>query len=155
MLFSNSRVAATWFISLFASDALSTPTWRRVIVIVGFALLILACLGVLLLLRKQRQDVGKDNLSESRSVRVKGKLLYVSTEVVKGLLVGLVAVSWPVISDYSKAGTFELVLKSWWIYSTIILTCIGAMYYAAVRTWNSYEKELEAKRAIETDSHSL
>ena len=111
----------------------------------GFFLLVGALIGVVLVFRKNMQSGNTHDMSAWEVVREKGKGAYIKSALLKGVFLGLVAISWPLLSDYWK-GDLNQTLNSLWIYIAIVLICVLGAYYAATRTWDANETSHNAER---------
>jgi hypothetical protein len=111
----------------------------------GFFLFVGALIGIALLVRRKTTPLTQEQLSQWERIRMRGRGAYIGAAIVKGLLAGFLALSWPLISDYRKTGSMSLIIDSLWLYVALFLTCVFGMYYAAIRTWNANEKEYEIR----------
>ena len=111
----------------------------------GFFLFVGALIGIAFLVRRKTTPLNQEQLSQWKRIRMRGRGAYIGTAIVKGLLAGFLALSWPLISDYRKTGSMSLIIDSLWLYVALFLTCVFGMYYAAIRTWSSNEKEYEIR----------
>ena len=110
---------------------------------VGFFIFLGALLGIVLLIRRNIRPWTDEHLSQWESIRKRGRSAYIREAIIKGLVVALLALSWPLITDYWKTRSLSLILDSAWIYTALFLTCVFGMYYAALRTWSANEKHYE------------
>lgn len=113
---------------------------------VGFLLFVGSIAGLLILIRRDRKPIGAEELSQWEQVRVAGRGSYLRQLTFRGLVVGVLAIVWPVVSDYRETGSVRSVVGSLWIYAGILGVCVFGMYYAALRTWNSYEQIRKRRR---------
>jgi hypothetical protein len=79
-------------------------------------------------------------MSDWEVVREKGKRAYIQSALLKGILLGLVAIAWPLLSDYWKGDLVSQTLNSLLIYIAIVLMCVLGGFYAARRTWDANER---------------
>ena len=110
-----------------------------VVAFFGFVILVGAVIQLILLARRNIQPMTEKDLYQWQLVRNGGRSRYVSNAILKGVVLGLLAISWPLIEDYWK-GSFFLLKQSAWIYVVLFLACSLAAYFAAVRIWNANER---------------
>jgi hypothetical protein len=142
-------IIGAWLTGLFGdTDQVHDITGKELLgALLGFGLFVGALIGIALLVRRKTTALSPEQLSEWDRIRARGRGRYIRAAVVKGLLAGVLALSWPFMSDYQKTGSMRLIIDSWWIYLVLFLTCILAMYYAAIRTWNGNEKEYQIRHS--------
>jgi len=140
-------VLGAWLAGLFepATPSAEISGGQLVLAFLGFFLLVGALIGVVLLFRKNTQSGNKHNMSDWEVVRGRGKRAYIQSALLKGMLLGLVAISWPLLSDYWK-GDLNQTLNSLWVYIAIVLICVLGGYYAAMRTWDTNERTYKSDR---------
>jgi len=110
----------------------------------GFLLFLGALIGIVLMIRQNMRPMNEREIFEWEILRRKGRGAYIRQAILKGVLFGLLAISWPVISDYLKERSFDLMVDSLWIYVALFLTCVLGAYYAAIRIWDANERHFEA-----------
>ena len=108
----------------------------------GFLLLLVALIGTILLIRHNMRPMSKRDISEWEILRRQGKRAFVRNALLKGIALGLVAVSWPLISEYLRAKSFGPMVHSLWMYVALVLTCVFGATYGAIRIWNANEREI-------------
>jgi hypothetical protein len=109
----------------------------------GFIILIGSMAGIILLIRHNMRPMNQREIVVWEIIRKRGKHNYIRNAIIRGLLLGLISISYPVLSDYWKTKSFNLILDSLWLYVALFLIVIFGMYYAAIRTWNANEKDYE------------
>ena len=114
--------------------------------LVGFLLLLTALIGTILLIRHNMRPMSTGDISEWETLRRHGKRAFVRNALLKGIAFGLLAVSWPLISEYSRAKSFGPMVHSLWMYLALVLTCVFGASYAAIRIWNANEREISKGR---------
>ena len=139
-------VLGAWLAGLFepATPSAEISGGELLLAFLGFFLLVGALIGVVLVFRKNMQSGNTHDMSAWEVVREKGKGAYIKSALLKGVLLGLVAITWPVLSDYWK-GDVSQTLNSLWIYIAIVLICVFGGYYAAKRTWDANERIYESE----------
>jgi hypothetical protein len=129
-----------WLAGLFdQTDSTEVSGLELIWALLGFLILVGSIAGMLLLFRHNQTPIDQEELSRWELVRSLGRGRYVRKLVLRGFIVGLLAILWPAVTDYVRTGSITSVLGSAWIYLAILLTCVFGMYYAAIRTWRSYE----------------
>ena len=135
-------VLGAWLAGLFEpatpSAEISGP--QLLLAFLGFFLLVGSLIGVVLVFRRNQHSTHKPDMSDWEVVREKGRSSYIKSALLKGTLLGLVAISWPVLSDYRNGNFRNQSLNSLWIYIAIMLLCVFGGYYAANRTWDANER---------------
>jgi hypothetical protein len=111
--------------------------------LLGFLLLVSALIGIVLIIRQNIRPMSEKEILEWEIVRAAGKRSYIRRAVLKGLLFGTLAISWPIISDYWKVKSVSLIIDSLLLYTALLLTCVFGAYYAAIRTWDANERDFE------------
>ena len=114
--------------------------------LLGFLLLLTALIGTILLIRHNMRPMSRGDISEWEIVRRQGKRAFVRNALLKGIAFGLLAVSWPLVSEYSRAKSFGPMVHSFWMYLALIMTCVVGASYAAIRIWNANEREISKGR---------
>ena len=134
-------VLGAWLASLFepVSSSEEISGGQLLLAFLGFFLLMGALIGIVLVFRKSMRSSSKSDLSGWEVVRGKGRRAYIQSALLKGTLLGLVAISWPLLSEYRSGELANQTLNSLWIYIAIVLVCVLGGYYAARRTWNLNE----------------
>ena len=112
----------------------------------GFLLLLTALLGTLLLIRHNMRPMSRADISEWEIRRRQGKGAFIRNALLKGIAFGLLAVSWPLISEYLRAKSLGPMVRSLWMYLALVLTCVFGASYAAIRIWNANEREISNGR---------
>ncbi len=140
-------VLGAWLAGLFepATPSAEISGGELLLAFLGFFLLVGALIGVVLVFRKSMQSRNKLDMSDWEVVREKGKGAYIKSALLKGVLLGLVAITWPVLSDYWKGDLINQTLNSLGIYIAIVLICVLGAYYAAIRTWDANERSYKAQ----------
>jgi TRAP-type C4-dicarboxylate transport system permease small subunit len=129
-----------WLTGLFdQTDSTDVSGLELIWALLGFLIFVGSIAGMLFLFRHNQVPIQPDELSQWESVRRLGRKRYVRKLIVRGFVAGLLAVLWPAVTDYVRAGSITRVLSSVWIYLAVLLTCVFGMYYAAIRTWHTYE----------------
>lgn len=106
----------------------------------GFLLFVGSIGGILILIRRDRKPIGAEELFQWEQIRLAGRGSYLKQMIFRGFVVGLIAIVWPVVSDYRETGSIRSVVGFLRIYAGILAICVFGMYYAALRTWNRYEQ---------------
>ena len=106
----------------------------------GLVIMIGALVGIVLLIRRGLRPMDKRELAVWGVVRGRGKRSYIRSAALKGVLFGLVSISWPIINDLRKA---RLTSDSLLVCVALFLTCVFGMCYAAIRIWDANEKAYE------------
>jgi MFS family permease len=135
-------VLGAWLIGLFEPPAPSAEIsgGQLLLAFLGFFLLVGALIGIVLVFRRTMRSRNKQDMSDWEVVREKGKRAYIQSALLKGILLGLVAMVWPLLSDYWKGDPVSQTLNSLWIYIAIVLMCVLGGFYAARRTWDANER---------------
>jgi hypothetical protein len=135
-------VLGAWLAGLFepVSPSAEISGGELLLAFLGFFLLIGALIGIVLVFRRTMRSGNKQDMSDWEVVRGKGKRAFIQGALLKGLLLGFVAITWPLLSDYRKGDLVSQTLNSLWIYIAIVLTCVLGGYYAARRTWDANER---------------
>jgi hypothetical protein len=131
-------VLGAWLAGLFgpASPSEEISGGELALAFLGFFLMVGALIGVILVFRHNVHSSNKQDMPNWEVVREGGRRAYIQSALLKGFVLGLVAISWPMLSDFRK-GDF---VNSLWIYIPIILICVFGAYYAAKRTWDANER---------------
>ncbi len=111
--------------------------------VLGFFLLLGSLVGLLFVFLQKRRPMTLTDISRWEVVKEKGKRAYVRSAMLKGMLLGFVAIAWPLIGDL-KARALDHIVDSLWMYIAIVLICVVASCYAAMRSWNANERGYEA-----------
>jgi hypothetical protein len=135
-------VLGAWLAGLFepVSPSAEISGGELLLAFLGFFLLIGALIGIVLVFRRTMRSGNKQDMSDWEVVRGKGKRAFIQGALLKGILLGLVAIAWPLLSDYWKGDLVSQTLNSLWIYIAIVLICVLGGYYAARRTWDANER---------------
>lgn len=143
-------------IGLFEGDdgAPVTPE-AFLMALVGFILLLVAVLGLFVVIGRRTRPMSQNELLEWRNLRKEGRGKFINQALLKGVFLGIVAISWPVYSDYSQVNGFHSVINSFWIYAAVFIICIFAAYYAAVKIWAANERDSAALENSESNELSL
>ena len=134
-------VFGAWLNGQFMDDVSGLSFLR---LILGLIIVVGALIGIVLLIRRDMRPMNQRELAVWEIIREKGKRNYLRDAIVNGIIFGLISISWLLISDLWKAKSFASLIDSLWIYVVLFLTCVLAVYYAAVRTWDANEKDYEA-----------
>lgn len=110
----------------------------------GFLLFVGALIGIVLMIRQNQRPMNEREMFEWEMLRREGRGNYIRRAILKGVLFGLLTITWPLISDYLSARSFGPMVDSLWIYVALFLTCVLGAYYFAVRIWNTNERDFEA-----------
>ena len=134
-------VLGAWLAGLFEPNSPSAEISgsELLLAFLGFFLLMGALIGIVLVFRKSMHSSNKQHMADWEVVRRKGRPAYIQSALLKGLLLGFVAITWPLLSDYRKGDLVNQTLNSLWIYIGIVLICVLGSYYAAKRTWDANE----------------
>jgi hypothetical protein len=135
-------VLGAWLAGLFepASPSAEISGGQLALAFLGFFLLVGALIGVVLVFRQNVHSGNKQAMSNWEVVREGGRRAYIQSALLKGFFLGLVALSWPILSDYRKGDFVNQTLNSLWIYIAILYICVFGAYYAAKRTWDANEQ---------------
>jgi TRAP-type C4-dicarboxylate transport system permease small subunit len=139
-------ILGAWLIGMFEGEtpAEDISGLDMLLSFVGFFIFLGALIGVVLVIRQNMRPMGQGEIAGWGIIRKRGKRSYTRNAIVKGMLFGLIGISWPVVSDFPKVKSFSLILDSIWIYGALFLVCVFAAFYAAVRMWDANERDYEA-----------
>lgn len=140
-------VLGAWLAGLFkpVSPSAEISGGELALAFLGFFLLVGALIGVVLVFRQNVHTSNKQGMSNWEVVREGGRRAYIQGALLKGFVLGLVAISWPILSDYRKGDFVNQTLNSLWIYIPILLICVFGAYYAARRTWDANERSYKSE----------
>lgn len=134
-------IVGAWLVGLFEGDGPRDISGLEFLsVIFGFVLFLAALIGIVLVIRQNIGPMSESDISEWEIVRKRGKRSYVRKGLLKGILFGLLGVLFPLISVINLG----LPVNSLWILGVVLLTGVLGGYYAAIKKWDSNEKDYEA-----------
>jgi TRAP-type C4-dicarboxylate transport system permease small subunit len=139
-------ILGAWLIGMFEGEkpAENISGLDMLLSFVGFFIFLGALIGIVLVIRQNMRPMSRKEIAGWEIIRRRGKRSYIRNAIVKGILFGLIGISWPVISDFWKVKSFSLIMASIWIYAALFLVCVFAAFYAALRIWDGNEKAYEA-----------
>src|SRR5215212_9004948 len=74
---------------------------------VGFFIFLGALIGIVLVIRQNMRPMSQEEIVGWEIIRKRGKRSYIRNAIVRGILFGLIGVSWPVMSDFFKTKSFS------------------------------------------------
>jgi hypothetical protein len=133
-------------VGMFEGESVSRDVsgFELILALIGFFLLLGALIGIVLVIRQNSRPMSESEMREWAIVREVGKRKYILRAVLKGVLFGVLAISWPIISDYWKVKSFDLIIDSIRTYAALVLTCVFGAYYAGIRTWDANDRDFGA-----------
>ena len=138
-------ILGAWLVGMFEGEepAKDISGLDMLLSFAGFFIFLGALIGIVLVIRQNMRPMSQKEIVGWEIIRKRGKRSYIRNAIVKGILFGLIGISWPVMSDFFKTKSFSLILDSIWIYVALFLTCVFAAFYAAVRIWDANERDYE------------
>jgi hypothetical protein len=135
-------ILGAWLVGLFEGDSpqRNISGLEFLSVIFGFLLFIAALIGIVLLIRQNIGPMTESDISKWEILRKRGRRSYVRKGLLKGILFGLLGVSFLLIGVINLG----LPVNSLWVLGVILLTSVFGGYYGAIRKWDSNEKDYEA-----------
>ena len=139
-------ILGAWLVGMFEGEepAGDISGLEVLLSLVGFFIFLGALIGIVLVIRQNMRPMSQKEIAGWEIIRKRGKRSYIRNAIVKGILFGLLGISWPVMSDFWKVKSFSLIRDSIWIYVALFLVCVFAVFYAAIRTWDANERDYEA-----------
>ncbi|HEV2827905.1 MAG TPA: hypothetical protein VGW76_09915 [Pyrinomonadaceae bacterium] len=110
----------------------------------GFFLFVGALIGIVLVIRRNMRPMSERDILEWKLLRQRGRWIYIRNAALKGIFFGLLAIAWPLTSDYLKVRSFARVMESPWLYAALFLTCVFGAFYAGLKTWDANERDFKA-----------
>lgn len=140
-----SAILGAWLTGMFEGEkkAEDISGLTLLLGVLGFFIFLGSLIGILLLIRQNLRPMSQREMLAWETIREKGKRSYIRNAIVRGFILGLISITWPLISDYWKVKSFGSIINSLWIHVALFLVVIFASYYAAIRTWDANEKDYE------------